>query len=79
MNGLTSDTIIIDSNIFQHFVSRHEDFNADGHLGELLCRLITDRILLTVDEHGEIRRREYRSIVEPISTPVLRLEMSWKC
>ena len=65
MNGLTSDTVIIDSNIFEHFVGRHRDFNPDGHLGELLGRLLLDRIQLAIDLRGEIER-EYQAIVEPM-------------
>jgi hypothetical protein len=65
MNGLTNDEIVIDSNVFQHMVTRDAQFNADGHIGELLARLQADQIRLCVDNRGRITG-EYLVVLEPI-------------
>ena len=65
MNSLTTDEVVIDSNIFQHLISHDARFNPDGHIAVLLGRLWEDRILLCVDEDGRIEG-EYELIIQPM-------------
>lgn len=63
MNGLTTDTIVIDTCVFEH-IFNDENNNSDGHIDELLGRLSADSIRLGVDEAKAIFR-EYDRRLSP--------------
>lgn len=58
MNALTSDFVVIDTNVFWHLTDK-EKHNADGHIGDLLSALVEDGICLLADDRG-VMDREYK-------------------
>ena len=70
INNLTTDSIAIDTNVFQHLMD-DEDINEDGHITRLLSLLAKDKILLLVDDGGVIVR-ECSYQLQPSTPDILK-------
>ena len=60
MNGLSQDSIAIDTNVFEHLLNPQE--NVDGHIGDLLRKLSKDKIHLLVDDKKRIRKEYWNRL-----------------
>ena len=74
MNNLTSDYIVIDTNIFEHLFNPQNNIN--GHITGLFDFLLKDKINLLVDSkgriHAEYKHRLAQKIQQAYEQPKIR-------
>ena len=67
MNNLTKDFIAIDTNIFEHLLTKEDQENKNNHIDQLLKQLlIIDKIKLLVDSKKRITNEYYNRLTKRV-------------